>query len=105
MLEEILERSRLFLAVAILLSVAGIVAWQTMPRQEDPRWPNRDGLITVQFPGTAPETLERLVLNPIEDALIELEELEKFVSTARAGVVVIQVKLDDSIYQTELAWD
>jgi multidrug efflux pump subunit AcrB len=105
MIERILERRRLFLASAVLLSLAGAAAWQTMPRQEDPRWPNRDGLVTVQFPGAAPEAVERLVLDPIEDSLIELEELEKFVATARAGIVVIHVKLDDSIYETELAWD
>jgi multidrug efflux pump subunit AcrB len=105
MLERILDHRRLFLTATVLLSLAGAVAWQTMPRQEDPRWPNRDGLVTVRFPGAAPEALERLVLDPIEDSLIELEELEKFVATARAGVVVIHVKLDDSIYETELAWD
>ena len=105
MLERILDHRRLFLTATVLLSLAGGVAWQTMPRQEDPQWPNRDGLVTVRFPGAAPEALERLVLDPIEDSLIELEELEKFVATARAGVVVIHVKLDDSIYDTELAWD
>jgi multidrug efflux pump subunit AcrB len=105
MLERILERRRLFFAAAALFSLAGAIGWQTMPRQEDPRWPNRDGLVTVQFPGAAPESVERLVLDPIEDSLIELEELEKFVATARAGLVVIHVKLEDSIYETELAWD
>jgi multidrug efflux pump subunit AcrB len=105
MLERILGRHRLFLTATVLLSLTGAVAWQTMPRQEDPRWPNRDGLVTVRFQGAAPEALERLVLDPIEDALIELEELEKFVATARAGVVLVHVKLDDSIYETELAWD
>ena len=105
MLERILDRHRLFLTATVILSLAGAGAWQTMPRQEDPRWPNRDGLVTVRFPGAAPEVLERLVLDPIEDSLIELEKLEKFVATARAGVVMIHVKLDDSIYETELAWD
>jgi multidrug efflux pump subunit AcrB len=105
MLERILERRRLFFAAAILFSLAGAIGWQTMPRQEDPRGPNRDGLVTVEFPGAAPESVERLVLDPIEDSLIELEELEKFVATARAGLVVIHVKLEDSIYETELAWD
>jgi multidrug efflux pump subunit AcrB len=105
MLERILERRRLFLAAAVLFSLTGFLAWQTMPRQEDPRWPNRDGLVTVQFPGAAPEAVERLVLDPIEDSLAELEELEKFVATARAGLVLIHVKLEDSIYETELAWD
>jgi multidrug efflux pump subunit AcrB len=105
MLERILQRRRLFLTAAVLLSITGALAWQTMPRQEDPRWPNRDGLLSIQFPGAAPEVVERLVLDPIEDALAEVEELEKFVATARAGLVVMHLKLVDSIYEVELAWD
>jgi multidrug efflux pump subunit AcrB len=105
MLDRILERRRLFLTAAVLLSITGGIAWQTMPRQEDPRWPNRDGLVTVRFPGAAPESVERLVLDPVEDELLELEELEKFVSTARAGWAVIHVKLEDSIYDTDTGWD
>jgi multidrug efflux pump subunit AcrB len=105
MLERILERRRLFVTAALLLSLAGGLAWETMPRQEDPRWPNRDGLVTARFPGAAPEAVERLVLDPMEDSLAEVEEIEKSVATARAGLVVMHLKLRDSIYETELAWD
>lgn len=99
------ERPRVLLSTALLLSLAGALAWSTMPRQEDPSYPQRDGLLRVEFPGAAPEDVERLVLDPIEDALAELSELEKFVATARFGLVLVHVKLRDSIYETDLAWD
>jgi multidrug efflux pump subunit AcrB len=105
MLERLLGRRRLFLSSALLLSLAGLLSWQSMPRQEDPRYPNRDGLVSVRFPGAAPEAVERLVLDPIEDVLVELEELEKFDATARAGLVLLHLKLHDGIYATEQAWD
>lgn len=105
MIARLLEHRRLFVTASLLLSLAGGLAWRTMPREEDPRYPNRDGVLTVAFPGADPAAVERLVLDPIEDELAELDELEKVQATARAGLVVMHIKLRDSIYDTEGGWD
>ncbi len=105
MWEGLATRPRLTLTGAVFLALAGVVSWFTMPRQEDPRWPKRDGIAAVDFPGAGPESIERLILRPVEDSLVEVEELEKFLSTARAGIALFHLKLKDSIYETEAAWD
>ncbi len=104
-LSSILERRRLVVASALLLALAGAVSWVTMPREEDPQFPRRNGLVVTVFPGADAETVERLVVEPLEEALAEVEEIEEVGSTARAGVAVVRVELLDHIYDTEAAWD
>ena len=59
-LEFLLRSRRLILASVVLLSLSGVLAWVTMPREEDPQFPHRDGLVIVAFPGADAETVERL---------------------------------------------
>lgn len=105
LLESLLARRRLIVATALLLAAAGVASWFTMPREEDPQFPFRDGNAIVHFPGADAATVERLVLEPIEERLIEVEEVSEVVSTARSGVAVIALELLESIYDTDTAWD
>ncbi len=105
MLAGLLGRRRLILATALLMFVAGVAAWFTMPREEDPQFPSRDGLVIVNFPGADAETVERLVVEPIEERLAEVQEVGEVVSASRAGVAVVNITLLDAIYETERAWD
>ncbi len=105
MLSSLLARRRLIVATALLMAAAGIASWFTMPREEDPQFPFRDGNVIVRFPGADAATVERLVVEPIEERLVEVEEIRQVVSTARAGVAVIALELLESIYDTDTAWD
>jgi multidrug efflux pump subunit AcrB/outer membrane protein TolC len=104
-LDALLERRRLVLASAALLALAGAGSWLTMPREEDPQFPRRHALVVTTFPGADAETVERLVVEPIEEHLAEVETVAEVFSTARAGVAVIEVELRDQVYATDKAWD
>ena len=101
----LLERRRLVLATAMLLALAGVLSWVSMPREEDPQFPRRNGLILTYFPGADAETVERLVVEPIEENLAEVQEVAEVFTTARAGVSIMQVELHEHIYATDEAWD
>ncbi len=105
LLPAILERRRLVTASALLLALAGLFSWLTMPREEDPKFPRRNALVITPFPGADAETVERLVVEPLEEHLAEVEEVDNVSSTARAGVAVLRVELQDYIYDTAAAWD
>ena len=105
LLADMLERRRLMLATALLLALAGVASWMTMPREEDPAFPRRNGLVVTPFPGADAETVERLVVEPIEEHLAEVEEVWEVVSTARAGVAIVRIELHEHIYATDDAWD
>ncbi|MCP3958820.1 MAG: TolC family protein [bacterium] len=105
LLPAMLERRRLVVATAVLLAIAGLFAWLTMPREEDPQFPRRNGLIITSFPGADAETVERLVVEPLEEHLAEVEEVDNVYSTARTGVAIVRVEHLDKIYETDSAWD
>ncbi|HLV77985.1 MAG TPA: efflux RND transporter permease subunit [Marinobacter sp.] len=105
MLRRLLGYQRLLGMVVVMLCVTGIAAYSTMPRQEDPTFPYRVGMITVQYPGASAEAIERLVLRPLTDELRQVDELDWSEGTARTGVALARLRLNDDIYDTDAAWD
>ncbi len=101
----LLARRRLVLTLAGLFSLTGFFLWQTMDRREDPRMPAYWGQVVVTFPGADAEMVERLVLDPVEDALAEVEDVKTVMSTAYAETAVIAIDLDESASDTDQVWD
>ncbi|OZB08897.1 MAG: hypothetical protein B7X58_13080, partial [Marinobacter sp. 34-60-7] len=104
-LSLLLGNQRLLGMVVTMLCLLGIAAYSTMPRQEDPSFPYRAGMITVNYPGASAEAVERLVLRPLSDELRQVEELDISQGTARTGVALARLRLRDHIYDTDQAWD
>ncbi len=96
---------RLVLAVATVLALVGMVAWNGMIRQEDPSFPYRGGFVLVAYPGADPERVERLVLEPLEEELAEIETLDSIQSTVRSGQATVRLRLQDYVYDTDIQWD
>ncbi|MFT6397113.1 MAG: multidrug efflux pump subunit AcrB [Bradymonadia bacterium] len=101
----IVSRSRLFIATALILTLVGTISWFTMARQEDPAIPARAALIFTPFPGASAATVERLVLNPLEDALSQIDDIKTINSTARANVAVTVIELRNSVSDVEPVYD
>ena len=104
-LDAALERRRLVLATVLLLSLIGAAAWFGMNRQEDPFFPYRYAQVVVQWPGAEPAEVERLVLDPVEEELAQVEDVHEIIGAARLGVAVLTVGLGQHIYDTGSAWD
>ena len=102
---RLLNFQRLLGMVVTMLCLLGIAAYSTMPRQEDPSFPYRAGLISINYPGASAEAVERLVLQPLSDELRQVEEVDYTQATARTGVAIFNVRLNDTIYDTDSAWD
>ena len=100
-----LKNRRLILTAALLLSATGAILWMTMIRQEDPRLPDFWGQVMAPYPGADAPTVERLVLEPIEDALAQVSEIKSVDATAYEEVAVLQIELRDGIRDFNDAWD
>ncbi|MGR4068992.1 efflux RND transporter permease subunit [Billgrantia sp. C5P2] len=100
-----LRYKRLVLTVTLLLALLGLAAWLAMDRQEDPFFPYRFGQVLVPYPGAEPEQVERLVLNPLEEELAQIEEVNDIIGTARLGVAHITVEMHEHVYDTAAAWE
>ena len=89
-----------------MLVIAGITAFLTMPRREDPRITIRTGLVIAEYPGATAEEVESQVTHKIEERLFRFEEVrrEKTYSTSRDGLVVINVELNKSVKNSDEFW-
>lgn len=105
LLLSFIAKPRLVLLIVAMLFLAGLASFGGMARQEDPFFPARSGLITVLYPGAPAETMERLILEPLQDEISQVEEVLEYTATARTGVALVSVVLLDSIYATDAAWD
>ncbi|HSM13009.1 MAG TPA: efflux RND transporter permease subunit, partial [Thermoanaerobaculia bacterium] len=104
-LGSVLDQRRMILTVVALISITGLASWLTMNRQEDPLLPPFWGQVVVVFPGADAERVERLVVEPIEDALAEVEGVATVESTAYAETAVLKIDLDETLDDTQEAWD
>ena len=102
---RVLSASRLVLTAAGLLSLVGLLAWLTMPRQEDPSMERRFGMIMVAFPGAEAEAVERLVTDRLEERLASVDQIKRLQSRSRAGFAVLDLEFRDDTSDFAEAWD
>ena len=86
------RRWQFTLVVFALLVATGLWALSSIPRAEDPTLKFPGSLVVVNYPGADPEDVERLVVDPIEDALAELEDVKKLTSTAQDGLALVEIE-------------
>ncbi|MDY7092983.1 MAG: efflux RND transporter permease subunit [Acidobacteriota bacterium] len=104
-LTGILRQRKLVLTLALLLAFLGVASWATMKRQEDPRLPDYWGQVVVTFPGADAETVERLVLDRLEEYLASVAQVGEISSTAYSEVAVLTIDLREDTDDTDGAWD
>lgn len=97
MSQGVLGQSRLLLLTAVTFAIIGAWMWKVMPRQEDPEIVSRWGTVSVTFQGADPESVERLVIEPIEDALADVDEIRFLDAEASEGFAYIGIALYDSV--------
>lgn len=76
----------------LLLVLLGVVSFFTMPRSEDPQFDFSAVVIKVVNPGTTPLDMEKLVVDPIESELNELDDLREIKTEVEDGLAVIRVE-------------
>ncbi|MBV1879850.1 MAG: efflux RND transporter permease subunit [Pseudomonadales bacterium] len=77
-LPEIAINNTQFTVVVLLLFIfLGLFAFFTMPRSEDPQFDFAAASIQVAYPGTSPLDMEKMIVDPIEKALKELDDVNE----------------------------
>ena len=75
------------LLFGLLLGV-GYTTLKNIPRSEDPEFHAPVPIIVVAYPGADPADIERLIVDPIEDAINELDDIKRMDSRSLDGVGV-----------------
>jgi multidrug efflux pump subunit AcrB len=91
-----IEGNRITLTVVALLLLSGLLAFQQIPKAQDPGFTIRTVLVTTRFPGASPERVEQLVTDKIEKKVQEMPEIDNIVSESRTGISVIYVNFKES---------
>ena len=69
MIEGLVKRAATVLLVALCVTVFGIVTYVTLPREAAPDVEIPFVMVTTPYPGVAPEDIESLLTNPLENEL------------------------------------
>src|SRR5213592_2573152 len=80
-----IERPIFASVIAIIITLAGLVAWQVLPIAQYPEIAPPTVTITAALPGASAETLSRTVAAPIEEQLSGVEGLLYFQSTSSSN--------------------
>ena len=95
---------QLTLLTLCLIVVWGLSSFNVLPQLEDPVITQRNAVVTTLFPGARAERVETLVTEKIEEQLFEVEQINNFSSTSRAGVSIVEVRLKDTINNVDKTW-
>lgn len=95
MLERFLTNHVLANLTFLIVMVMGFAAYYQMPREQDPEinfnWIN----INTLLPGAAAEDVEKLVTEPLEDALAQVADVRFVQSSSREGFSDITIRFND----------
>jgi len=98
-------KPRFMITVALMMALIGAISWGTMVRQEDPDMPDLWGMVVVSFPGADVETMERLVIDPVEERLAEVDDMRQVTTSIRNGFASMELELLGGTDDIDEAWD
>ena len=82
-----------FTLIMFLMAVAlGVTTLLTMPRSEDPEIEAPQFSVIVVYPGTSPEDMEELVVDPLEEKIHELDDMKRIRTVINDGLAVLRVE-------------
>lgn len=91
---EFTIRNKLLSVVLILIILAaGWSAYQNMPRFEDPEFTIRTAIVSVAYPGASPTEVAEEIVEPLETAIQQMQEVDEIVSTSKAGRAELSVDI------------
>jgi len=91
-----IDKNRVTLTIVVLVVIAGMFAFQSLPKAQDPGFIVRTAVITTRFPGASPERVELLVTDKIEKKIQEMPEMDSIISESRTGISVIYANFKES---------
>ena len=98
-----LKRQATVLALLVIIVIAGIYCYATLPRESFPDITIPYVFVTTTYEGVAPEDMEQLITIPIERKLKGIDNVEEIRSTSAEGISTVAIKflpkvdLDDAV--------
>ena len=100
-----LEKNRVTLVALLVIVLAGLFYFSTLPRAEDPGFVVRVAQVLTYFPGASPERVEQLVTDKLEKVIQEIPQIDYIESESKPGVSVIWVNILERHKEMRPIWD
>lgn len=82
------------LVMFFMMAAIGLHAFKNIPRGEDPTFAIPVVSIVTVFPGADPSDMEKLVTEPIEQAINRIEDVKNIWSDSEDGLSIVRVEFD-----------
>ncbi|MGC3873197.1 efflux RND transporter permease subunit [Halomonas sp. GXIMD04776] len=89
-----LNRSRTTLLLLLFLVLAGLMAYQAIPKESNPDVAIPMIYVSLMLEGVSPEDGERLLVRPMEQELRTIEGVNKMTSQSSEGIASITLEFD-----------
>jgi multidrug efflux pump len=98
-LDSVLRRPRAVLSAMLVLVVAGLLSYLSIPKESNPNITIPTFFVSTNVPGISPQDAERLLVKPIEVKLRGLEGLKQLTaySTEGRGGLIVEFETDVNI--------
>ena len=102
-----IKKSVITWTLTLTILVMGYLAYQDLPRLEDPEFAIKDAVVVTSYPGASPQEVEKEVTEQIEKAIQEMGQLRRVESYSSRGTSVVKVKIKDKYDKDALpqVWD
>ncbi len=105
--EFAIKKKVIIVVFSIFGLIAGLIAYDNLPRLEDPEFTIKDALVITQYPGASAEEVEVEVTEVIEKACQQLGQLKELQSLSMRGASIVTVSIKDKYDKNTLpqVWD
>jgi len=90
------NKTIIYVLIAFIL-LLGAKAYYSMPRETFPEVKETKIYVSTPYPGNTAEDLERLIIDPLEDRLKNVSNVNKITSTSQEDYGMIIVEFDENI--------
>lgn len=87
-----LKNAQFVIIITLIAILLGVRSFLDMPRSEDPQVDFPFYMNIVAYPGTSPEDMETLIVDPIEEAIKKVDDITRIESNIREGLAIIQME-------------
>ena len=92
-----IDHKTVIYVIMVIFFFLGIRSYNVMPRESFPEINDTRMFVSAVFPGNTAEDIERLIVDPLEDALKGVANLVDITSTSEEDFAVIQLEFDEDI--------
>ena len=92
-----IDHKTVIYVIMALFFFLGIRSYNVMPRESFPEINDTRVFVSAVFPGNTAEDIERLIVDPLEEALKGVQSLVDITSTSEEDFAVVKLEFDEEI--------